>query len=138
MAQNLSKLVPWCSLRQPIQRTMLTTTPNPEARRGVRFLSGKWGSIMPVTGFRSVVGANAAYVGRGRSCDKKGAKTWEHTDAHMAGKWSAFRGRYDISNSIRKAGIRPCYWCESVKTECFVYHETGIILIQCFVLIRSD
>ena len=75
LACNLSKPLPWCSMRRPIRRTMLTTTPNPEARRGVRFLSGKCGSIMPVTGFRSVVGANAAYVGRGRSCDKKGAKT---------------------------------------------------------------
>ena len=47
---------------------MVITIAIPEKIRGVRFSSGKCGSRIPVTGFRSTVGANAANVGRGRSC----------------------------------------------------------------------
>jgi len=39
----------------------------PEKTRGCLFSSGKCGSNIPVTGFRSTVGAKAANVGRGRS-----------------------------------------------------------------------
>ena len=55
----------------PFFLTIVTTMAIPENIRGCLFSSGKWGSIIPVTGFRSTVGANAANVGRGRSYKRK-------------------------------------------------------------------
>ena len=47
--------------------TIVITIAIPEKTRGCLFSSGKCGSSIPVTGFRSTVGAKAANVGRGRS-----------------------------------------------------------------------
>lgn len=55
--------------------TIVTTIAIPENIRGCLFSSGKCGSIIPVTGFRSTVGANAANVGRGRSYKKSEIST---------------------------------------------------------------
>ena len=47
--------------------TIVRTTAIPEKTRCVRLSSGKCGSMIPVTGLRATVGANAAKVGLGLS-----------------------------------------------------------------------
>ena len=47
--------------------TIVAITSTPEYILVTLSLDGKWGSGMPVIGFRSTVGARAANVGRGRS-----------------------------------------------------------------------
>ena len=49
--------------------TIISTTPIPETILGQRMRCGKYGSLTPVIGFFSMVGAIAAYSGRIPSCN---------------------------------------------------------------------
>ena len=96
---NLYTITP--NINTNTKDTIVRTTAMPENTRWVRLSSGKWGSMIPVTGFRATVGANAANVGLGRSWQKHGWKYY----CIFASKHNNFKNLF-TSNLQRLLHIR--------------------------------